>query len=1305
MKIRHKILLATGLLVTVILLFQGALFQAMVKKELRKVATSNLDAAARSKSDLIVERIDSTRNEIIDLQSYHYSLDRLVQGSLKHDGEMIDEAVAQLQHFFDKFHAGRTRYTQMGIVLPDGKSLLAFESANSVEPKLEQTHFGQIMKALHTSQNGTRLNNNIVFHLISEKNEQFLMIFVPSLVNGKVVGMVWFCQPFSSFLKKTFNDMQDKGIAYLLIDEKGEIFSKTDNLTARRINGLTGMKLPEMVLASQKIPEIGLRLSVGMEKGRAFMMMNRLFMVSIIILLLALVISMATIGIIAHRISKPIVLLQSWAEKLSLGDLSHEAITTSDDEIGELNTSIVKVVNSFRDVSHICEAVSNGDLSKTLRIRSDKDILSHSVNKMMLALKEATARNASQNWVRNGVLELNNILQGEQEVVSLADRVVGYLGERLNMQMGIIYLADEKGEIFWFAAGFACVNPGDAHAAFRLGDGLVGEAAKSRKMVFVDSIPGEYARVRSGLGNAPPRQLLFAPLLHNGEVKGVIELGSFDPIDDMHKEFLEQVLENIAISLYSAQSRSWIKELLAKTRVQAEELSIQQVEMQQINEELEEQAQTLEKQKEELLEKNMEVENARRIIEEKARELEQSSKYKSEFLANMSHELRTPLNSLLILSNLLSENKNGNLTNKQVEYAETIHKSGNDLLTLINEVLDLSKIEAGRMEVVFDDINLDDYIKGLNKDFLHVAQNKNLSFVVERRDDLPDWIKTDRQRLDQIVRNFLSNAFKFTHQGGITVTLRRPERGTDLSRSGLAPDNAIAIDVADTGIGIPADKYEHVFEAFRQVDGSTSRNYGGTGLGLSISRDLAKIMGGEIDLSSVEGKGSIFTLYLPAAPNAATKADYADVSEEKPAVPAVKKGFSELSQEMELKIEDIRDDRRNVSQQDRVVLIIEDDAAFARILYDMAVERGFKALIANDGEAGLYLAEHYLPDAVILDVNLPRMDGFTVLEQLKASPKTRNIAVHMISGADRGKEAIKLGAIEFLSKPISMEELSEAFKRIQLNISVAEKQLLIVDDNEILTSSVRDLFNEENILASTAGSAAEALVLLKSKPFDCMIVDLGLPDMSGFDFMEMVRNDRDIPYLPIIVFTGRMLTEEEDLRLQRLAESVVIKGGMSPQRLLDETALFLHRVVDKLPAQKPLKDSMPCSSETVLKGKKILIADDDMRNVFALSSVAEGCGMKVEVAKNGREAIRCLENVPDVNIVLMDIMMPEMDGFEAIREIRKLERFKKLPIIAITAKAMRGDRSACIEAGASDYLAKPVEIDKLVSLMKVWLYK
>lgn len=1301
MKIRHKILLVTGLLVTVVLLFQGTLFQSLVKNELRKTALSNLNSAAKVKCENIRDLVQSTKEDLFSLKS-HESLDRLLLGNMKHEAAIVNSAILPLENYFDRFHANKPQYTQIGITSADEEPLFTYESRVAGELRLKQIPFGQFKPALLKAGS----DRKIVFQLISENNRLFMMALSPVYLKGESVGVVWLCQPIDTFLKNTFQDLSDIGIIHILTDENGEVLNKTEGLTARHTKGLIEMKLPEMILTTQKIAEIDLKLKVGMDKRRAFMIMNKLFMMSIAILAAALLISMFVISAIAYRLSRPIVALQSWAEKLSLGDLTHMTISTSNDEIGELNASFIKLVNSFRDVSSICEAVSNGDLTKSLRSRSEKDVLSNSVNKMMLALKEATTGNVNKDWVRNGVVELNNIMQLQQEILDLADQVINYLGERMHAQLGVIYLADEKGEAFWFAAGYACVNPGEAHAAFRLGDGLVGEAAKNRTILFVDAVPEEYAKIRSGLGNSPPKHLLFAPLVHSGEVRGVIELGSFEPCNELQKEFLEQVLENIAISLYSAQSRSWINELLSKTRVQAEELSIQQVEMQQINEELEEQTQILEKQKEELLHKNKEVESARSIIEEKAGELEQSSKYKSQFLANMSHELRTPLNSLLILSNLLSENKGGNLTSKQVEYAQTINKSGNDLLTLINEVLDLSKIEAGRMEIVMDDISLDDLLQGLERNFLHVAQNKGVSFAVVKKDGVPDWIKNDRQRLDQVIRNFLSNAFKFTHKGGITVTIRRPEAGTNLSQSGLDSDTAIAIEVADTGIGIPADKFEHIFEAFRQVDGSTSRNYGGTGLGLSISLNLAQLMGGEIHLSSTEGKGSVFTLYLPVPTSVETKPDATAVSSaEIPPLSGGMKKLRDIPQEVELKIEDIRDDRRNISQQDRVVLIVEDDAVFARLLYDMAVERGFKGLIADDGEAGLYLAEHYLPDAVILDLNLPRMDGLTVLEQLKLSPKTQNIPVHIVSGSGRSKEAMTLGAIEFMTKPVSPEKLSEAFARIKLGVSDTEKQLLIVDDNEVLTECVCELFNEENVLTTTADRAALALDLLSSRHFDCMIVDLGLPDMSGFDFIEKVRGDDKIPYLPIIVFTGRMLTEEEDVRLKQLTQSVIIKGEMSPRRLLDETALFLHRVGKELPVVKPQKENTPCPGEMVLKGKKILITDDDMRNVFALSSVAEGCGMKVEIARNGREAIKILEQVSDIDIILMDIMMPEMDGFEAIMEIRKQARFKKLPIIAITAKAMRGDRSACIEAGASDYLPKPVEIDKLVSLMKVWLYK
>ncbi len=755
------------------------------------------------------------------------------------------------------------------------------------------------------------------------------------------------------------------------------------------------------------------------------------------------------------------------------------------------------------------------------------------------------------------------------------------------------------------------------------------------------------------------------------------------------------------------------KVLLKKMERQTAELEAHQEELQQTNEELEEQAEMLEEQKEDIKNKNSELESAAQIIESRVQDLEMSNKYKSQFLANMSHELRTPLNSLLLLSRLLMENKEKNLTEKQVEFAGTIHGAGSDLLQLINDILDLSKIEAGKMETNIDQISVDDLILSLERNFKHIAQEKGVDLHVEKAEGLPFYLQSDRQKIEQIIKNLLSNAFKFTAQGKVTVNFRRPVASTNLSRSGLHPSKAIAIDVSDTGIGIPEDKQRLIFEAFQQVDGTTSRNYGGTGLGLSISRELAKLLGGEIHLQSVENQGSTFTIYLPervgkadpSTPSAplsrngddavVAHQDTLSVKRHEPQKPPLVKSFE---------LEDIRDDRRNVTPGEKSLLIIEDDPAFAKILYDLAIEKGFKGFIAGDGEAGLHLADYHKPNAIILDVSLPRMDGWAVMKSLRENSETRHIPVHFISVLEKSNEAMEMGAIGYLTKPVSMEKLNNAFKKIEAVISKTMKSLLLVGDEEE-KATILELLNKDDIVTTTAKTGREAYELLRDRAFDCMILNHGFQGTIGLEFLEMIRDDKTIPYLPIIIYTDKELTEEEETTLKKYTERIVIKGAKSQERLLDEALLFLHSVESRLPDDRQHLLQMVHDKETILKDKKILLVDDDMRNVFALSNILEENGITIIIGKSGKQALELIESDPEIDLVLMDIMMPEMDGYEAMKKIREQERFKDLPLIALTAKAMRGDRKKCIEAGANDYLPKPVDVDKLLSLLRVWLYQ
>jgi CheY-like chemotaxis protein/signal transduction histidine kinase len=744
---------------------------------------------------------------------------------------------------------------------------------------------------------------------------------------------------------------------------------------------------------------------------------------------------------------------------------------------------------------------------------------------------------------------------------------------------------------------------------------------------------------------------------------------------------------------------------------QSEELlKKQQDELQQTNAELEVKAQLLSDQKTEVELKNKEVEQAKVALEEKAEQLALISKYKSEFLANMSHELRTPLNSLLILSQILSENADGNLTTKQVGFAQTIHSSGSDLLDLINDILDLSKIESGTMAVDISAVPFAEVRKFVESTFRQMADLKGLHFEVDVDPALPPALQTDTKRLQQVLKNLLSNAFKFTERGTVRLKARLATEGWNPEQELLNAANAVvAFSVSDTGIGIPKEKHGVIFEAFQQGDTGTSRKYGGTGLGLSISRQITRLLGGEIRLESAPGLGSTFTLYLPliypVAPTAAPSVEVtgpADVEGAETKIVAAPPSRVMLAPVVERAI---NDDRSTIEEGDRILLIAEDDPNFAQILLDLARDRGFKGLVAHRADRALALAREYQPTAVTLDLRLPDADGWTILDRLKHDPATRHIPVHIISVEENWQRGLRLGAIDFLTKPATKESLSDALTTLHEFIDRPIKRLLVVEDDVVAQQSIVELIGNGDVQTTTVGSGEEALEALQTGRYDCMVLDLGLPDMTGFQLITRVKSEIGLRKLPTIVYTGKQLTKREEAELGRLAESVVIKDARSPERLLDETALFLHRVTANLPEGKRRMLEALHRTDPTLTGRTVLIVDDDVRNIFALTTFLERSEMRVVYAESGREGIGRLQETPEVEVVLMDVMMPEMDGYETIRAIRDMSKFKHLPIIAVTAKAMKGDREKCIEAGASDYIAKPVDMDQLLSLLRVWLYR
>ena len=1040
------------------------------------------------------------------------------------------------------------------------------------------------------------------------------------------------------------------------------------------------------------------------------------------------------------------------------------------DNVNAMANSLTLQVRAIADVA---TAVTRGDLSRQIAVEAqgELDELKNNLNQMIVNLKSTTEKNSEQDWLKTNLAKFSRMMQGQKDLEAVSKLIMSELTPLVSAHHGAFYIMDDDNNtpVLKLIASYAYKERKHVGNRFYLGEGLVGQAALEKKPILLTNVPEDYIRISSGLGEAPPRNVIVLPVLFEGEVKAVIELASFLPFSQIHQLFLDQFAESVGvvINMIAAnmrtaelleQSQSLTLELQSQSeelRTQQEELKKsnaeleaqattlrtseellkdQQEELQQVNEELEEKASLLAEQNRKVESKNEEVETARLALEEKAEQLALSSKYKSEFLANMSHELRTPLNSLLILARLLSENKDGNLTPKQVEFAQTILTSGSDLLNLINDVLDLTKVEAGKMDVNPTEVRLADIKDFVERSFNQLADQKGLGFIVDVNGDLPQALFTDGGRLQQVLKNLLSNAFKFTEQGDVTLTVRRAEKGRRFLNPTLeAAPEVLAFSVMDTGVGIPKDKQRLIFEAFQQADGTTSRKYGGTGLGLSISREIARLLGGEIRVESGENQGSTFTFFLPlryiprqegpdrdpirvrnysplrntvAAPRRTTPVRPQPASRDQ----RRKSTGDALQYRPERRTVPqtvINDDRERIEEGDRTVLVIENDQNFARVLLDMAREKGFRAVVELDGEAGLAAAREIRPDAITLDIDMPGMDGLEVLDRLKRDPDTRHVPVHIISGVEEKREGLKAGAIAFLAKPVSKEGLDAAFARISSFIDTVPKNLLVVEDNETQRQSIVELIAHDDVDIIAVGSAEEALGKLQEKHFDCMVLDLGLHsgDMSGFDLLEKVKSDPDNHDLPIIIYTGKELSQEDETKIKKYAETIIVKDVKSPERLLDETALFLHRIEAKLPEQKRKMLEHLHDADSVVAGKNILVVDDDVRNIFSLTSMLEDHGMVVRFAENGKQAIDELKKDANVDAVLMDVMMPEMDGYETTRAIRAMDQFKSLPIIALTAKAMKGDREKCIAAGASDYITKPVDTEQLLSLLRVWLYR
>ncbi len=979
------------------------------------------------------------------------------------------------------------------------------------------------------------------------------------------------------------------------------------------------------------------------------------------------------------------------------------AAGTWKDLTGNVNLLAANLTSQVRAIAEVATAVTKGDLTRSIQVDARGEVaeLKDNINTMIGNLRLTTDVNTEQDWLKTNLARFTNMLQGQRDLTTVGRLLLTELTPLVNAHMGVIYqVENEDSPQLHLLSAYADDGSNPHPQVVQFGDGLIGQCAMDKRQRLVSDIPRDAVPINSALVRVVPKNLVVLPVLFENQVKAIIELASVSAFTTSQMTFLEQLTDSIGIVLNSIEATMQTEGLLKQSQQLAGELQTQQKELQQTNEQLEQKAQQLAERNVEVERKNQEIEQARRALEEKATELSLTSKYKSEFLANMSHELRTPLNSILILGQQLTENPDGNLSPKQVEFARTIHGAGTDLLNLISDILDLSKIESGTVTVDAEEILTSNLLDTVGRPFRHEAENRQLSFDIEVDPNLGRSIITDSKRLQQVLKNLLSNAFKFTAEGGVRLRVSAAVGGWSAEHPVLNHSPAVvAFEVSDTGIGIPLEKQKMIFEAFQQADAGTSRKYGGTGLGLAISRELASLLGGEIHLQSTPGKGSTFILYLPLKYSGPTVAPRFSASSQYSAAPAQQVTTQERV------IEQIPDDRLNLEPGDAILLIVEDDPHYARVLVDLARDKGFKVLVAARGAEALDLAKQFQPTAVSLDVFLPDMLGWTVLSQLKHNPLTRHIPVQIITLDEDRQHALARGAFSYVSKPTTTEGVSAALSQIKEYAKPRRKRLLIVEDNAAEQISIRELLDHNDIEIVTTDTGAGALSTLRENPCDCVVLDLRLPDMSGFEVLDNIRKDESLSNVPVVVFTGRELSVEEDAELHTMARSIVVKGVESPERLLDETSLFLHRVITELPIEKQRMLEKLNSSDEDLVGQIALLVDDDARNIFALSSVLERRGMRVLTATTGSEAVALVEKNPEIAIVLMDIMMPQMDGYQTIGVIRENPALRRLPIIALTAKAMKGDREKCLEAGASDYLAKPVNTEQLLLAIRMWLHR
>ncbi|WP_423149241.1 response regulator [Rubrolithibacter danxiaensis] len=1058
--------------------------------------------------------------------------------------------------------------------------------------------------------------------------------------------------------------------------------------------------------------EVNKKVSELYEAEKMDMYKNLALVTGIIILVIIIV--FYTIRTISQSLSQ----LRWAAEKLAVGSTGIDLSISSNDVIGSLAESVLVIDRNNNQLAKAAEAIGHGKMDVEIVPRTEDDVIGHAILQMKKDLQQFRQENKEKIWVQTGVALIVTSLQGEKTLDTLSKDSLNALVNYLEVEVGLFFISNE--EKLHYYNGYAVADKKSIPTVIPFGETLVGQAAVNKEIIYLKDTPADFVKIATASGSANPNHVLIVPLVYNGILKGVIELGSFKPFSEAALHLTKEVSNNIAVALNTAKNRAKLQELFEETQAQSEELQAQHGELENINTELEAQTHKLQAseeelkvQQEELLQANKELEERARLLEDKnqvivernleiqkkAEELELSTKYKSEFLANMSHELRTPLNSILLLSRLMGENTENNLSEDQIEYAKVIQSSGNGLLTLIDEILDLSKIESGKMDLEYSPVFADELVRDLQSMFAPLAREKNLELLFNISPDVPS-ISTDRLRLEQILKNLLSNSLKFTSKGSIKFHISVPEDKSSY----------IAFSVKDTGIGIAKEKQKQIFEAFQQADGTTRRKYGGTGLGLSISKELAKLLGGEIKLISELGSGSEFIVTIPQYPIPNKKEiseDKIDIRKEIDDKPEAATSSPEERPRFITSVipNELDDDRNSINPQDKYILIVEDDTLFAKALLEFTRKKGYKGIVAVRGDSGIELAKQYKPKAILLDIQLPVKDGWEVMEELKASKETRHIPVHIMSSMEVKKESLLKGAIDFINKPLAVEQMQKVFYKLEEALSKGSRKVLIIEENPKHAKALAYFLETFKINSTITETIRDGVNALQKKEVDCVILDMGIPDKNAYETLETVKENPGLENIPIIIFTGKNLSKNEEGKLKQYADSIVLKTAHSYQRILDEVGLFLHVVEEKQTDQTQTAPSsrLGVLSE-VLKNKTVLVADDDVRNIFSITKALEQLKMKVISAVDGKEALKILEENQEVDIVLMDMMMPEMDGYETTAKIRQNYRFKNLPVIAVTAKAMIGDREKCIQAGASDYISKPIDIDQLISLLRVWLY-